>query len=208
MDRPTDLGCRPATRPLANRSAGLWRCTDKVESAVASRDLVASARGGDATALALLLEPLWAPAYRLAFSMLREREAAEDAVQEAALKALKNVRKLRLDTESLRPWFLTIVANQCRSTRRSRWWGVLRLAELPSSKRPETTFVEERMDLAQALRQIPAEQRLALALRYYLDLPMDEVADVLGISLPAAKSRVRRALTALAPALKVGGQER
>jgi RNA polymerase sigma factor (sigma-70 family) len=196
------------TGPLANRSTRLWRCTDKVESAVASRDLVASARGGDATALTLLLEPLWEPAYRLAFSMLREREAAEDAVQEAALKALQNVRKLRSDTESLRPWFFTIVANQCRSTRRNRWWGVLRLAELPSSKSPENALSEERMDLAQALRQISAEQRLALALRYYLDLPMDEVADVLGISLAAAKSRVRRALMALAPVLGAGGQEK
>jgi RNA polymerase sigma factor (sigma-70 family) len=173
---------------------------------VASRDLVASARGGDATALALLLEPLWEPAYRLAFSMLREREAAEDAVQEAALKALQNVRKLRSDTESLRPWFFTIVANQCRSTRRSRWWGVLRLAELPYSKSSDNTLSEERVDLANAMRQLPVEQRLAIALRYYLDLPMEEVAEVLGISLAAAKSRVRRALMAMAPALNAEGE--
>jgi RNA polymerase sigma-70 factor (ECF subfamily) len=187
---------------------GLWRCTDKVESAAASRDLVASARGGDATALALLLEPLLDPAYRLAFSMLKEREAAEDAVQEAALKALQNVRKLRSDTVTLRPWFFTIVANQCRSTRRSRWWAVVRLGDLAPSKSPENTLTEERIDLARAMAQIPADQRLALALRYYLDLPMEEVAGVIGISLAAAKSRVRRALTTLAPALTAGDQEK
>jgi RNA polymerase sigma-70 factor (ECF subfamily) len=178
---------------------------DKVEAVVASRDLVASARSGDASALALLLEPLWDPAYRLAFSMLREREAAEDAVQDAALKALLNVRKLRSDTLSLRPWFFTIVANQCRSTRRSRWWRVLRLSEMAQSVNAENKFVEERLDLAHAMRQLPVEQRLALALRYYLDLPMEEVADVLGISLAAAKSRVRRALMAMAPALGAEG---
>jgi RNA polymerase sigma-70 factor (ECF subfamily) len=83
-----------------------------VEAVVASDNLVASARSGDASAFALLLDPLWNPAYRLAFSMLREREAAEDAVQEAALKAWNSVRRLRSDTSSLRPWFLTIVANR------------------------------------------------------------------------------------------------
>jgi RNA polymerase sigma-70 factor, ECF subfamily len=174
---------------------------------VASPDLVASARSGDASALAVLLDPLWDPAYRLAFSMLRDREAAEDAVQEAALKALQSVRKLRSDTPSLRPWFLTIVANQCRSTRRSRWWRVLRFADLAQARSSETTNAEERMDLANALRQIREEQRRALALRYYLDLPMEEVAEVLGISLAAAKSRVRRALLALAPALTSGGEQ-
>ena len=173
----------------------------KVEAVEARRDLVASARSGDASAFALLLDPLWDPAYRLAFLMLREREAAEDAVQEAALKAWQSVRRLRSDTPSLRPWFLTIVANQCRSTRRNRWWRVSRFADLAQARSPQGTTAEERLDLVQAMQRLPAEQRLALALRYYLDLPMDEVADVLGITLPATKSRVRRALKALAPAL-------
>ena len=95
-----------------------------------SGDLLASARSGDASAFALLLDSLWEPAYRLAFSMLGDREAAEDAVQEAALKAWRNVRNLRSDTISLRPWFFTILANQCRSTRRNRWWHVMRFATL------------------------------------------------------------------------------
>lgn len=61
----------------------------EVEAALAGRDLVARARGGDASAFALLLDPLWEPAYRLAYAMLRDRSAAEDAVQEAALKGWK-----------------------------------------------------------------------------------------------------------------------
>jgi len=180
---------------------------DKVE-ALASRDLVASARSGDASAFALLLDPLWDPAYRLAFSMLREREAAEDAVQEAALNAWHSVRRLRSDTSSLRPWFLTIVANQCRSTRRNRWWHVLRFADQAQAPSLRGATAEERIDLVHAMQHLPAEQRLALALRYYLDFPMEEVADVLGISLPATKSRVRRALKALAPALDSGDEEK
>lgn len=177
-----------------------------MEALAASRDLVASAVGGDVAAFVLLLDPLWDPAHRLAFSMLREHQSAEDAVQEAALKAWRNVRRLRPETQSLRPWFLTIVANQCRSMRRSPWWRVLRLAESPERSSVDRD-ADQRIDLERALKVLPYDQRLSLVLRYFLDLPMDEVATVLGISVPAAKSRVRRALKALEPALTGLGEE-
>jgi RNA polymerase sigma-70 factor, ECF subfamily len=172
----------------------------EVEALAASRDLVASAIRGDVAAFALLLDPLWDPAHRLAFSMLRDQQSAEDAVQEAALNAWRTVRRLRRDTSSLRPWFLTIVANQCRSMRRSPWSRVLRVTSLPdrASVDPE---IADRIDTEKALLRLPGDQRLALILRYFLDLPMDEVATVLGVSVPAAKSRVRRALKSLEPAL-------
>lgn len=173
-----------------------------MDAAVASGDLLRSARGGDAAAFGLLLDPLWEPAYRLAFSMLRDRDAAEDAVQEAALKAWRGVRRLRSDTSSLRPWFLTVVANQCRSARRSPWWRVLRLSDLPAAEERREVSAEERADLGLALRKLPPHHREVLALRYFLDLPIDEVAQILGISLPAAKSRIQRALKALEPALR------
>jgi RNA polymerase sigma-70 factor (ECF subfamily) len=161
-----------------------------------SADLLASARSGDASAFALLLDPLWESAHRLAFSMLSEREAAEDAVQEAALKAWRGVRKLRPNTTSVRPWFFTIVANQCRSTRRNRWSSVLRFANLAQVGRASHADLDRSLDLARALHGLPADVRLVLALRYYLDLPIQEVAEILGISIAATKSRIRRALAA------------
>lgn len=172
-----------------------------VWAAVTSGDLLANARDGDASAFALLLDPLWQPAYRLAFAMLREREAAEDAVQESALKAWVAVPNLRSDTQSLRPWFLTIVANQCRSMRRSRWWRVTKLADVLHEQRDQDMNVEEQLDLQHALRTLGVEHRVVLALRYYLDMPIDEVAKVIGTSVPGTKSRIRRALKALGPAL-------
>jgi RNA polymerase sigma-70 factor (ECF subfamily) len=177
-----------------------------VEALAASRDLVASAIGGDVTAFVLLLDPLWDPAHRLAFSMLKEQQNAEDAVQEAALKAWRNVRRLRPDTQTLRPWFLTIVANQCRSMMRSPWWRVVRLADSPERSSLDRD-ADRRIDLERALQGLPYDQRLSLVLRYFLDLPMDEVAAVLGISVPAAKSRVRRALKALEPAVTALAEE-
>jgi RNA polymerase sigma-70 factor (ECF subfamily) len=161
-----------------------------------------SALEGDVTAFAQMLEPLWDPAYRLACSMLGDREAAEDAVQEASLNAWRNVRRLRRDTSSLRPWFLTIVANQCRSTRRAPWWRVVRLPTFPQPTGGFGPSNDDRLDLENAMRRLSDRQRLILVLHYYLDLPMEEVAATLGISKGAAKSRIHRAVRALRPAIE------
>ena len=174
-----------------------------VSVSLVSPDLLANAIDGDVGAFARLLDPLWDPAYRLAFAMLGDREAAEDAVQDAGLNAWRSVGRLRRTTPSLRPWFLTIVANQCRSTRRAPWWRVIRLPNLPDRAGRSGSGVDDRLDLESALRSLNDQQRLVLALHYYLDLPIDEVALTLGVSPSAAKSRVIRAVRALRPALQV-----
>jgi len=148
------------------------------------------------------LEPLLQPAYRLAFAMLRDRHAAQDAVQEAALKAWANFGTLRPDAQ-LRPWFLTIVANQCRTVRRGPWWKVLRLPHMPWATDRAEDEVVRRVDLRRALARLPRDQRSILALYFYLDLPIEEVAAVECISVGAAKSRLYRALHKLRPGLDV-----
>ena len=90
-----------------------------------------SAAAGDASSFSQLIEPLLDPAFRLAAVMLADRAAAEDAVQEASIKSWRKFRQLRGDERSLRSWFLSIVANECRMARRQRWWSVVRLAEPP-----------------------------------------------------------------------------
>jgi RNA polymerase sigma-70 factor, ECF subfamily len=154
--------------------------------------LMSSATAGDADSFAALIEPLLDPAYRLAAVMLADRPAAEDAVQEASIKAWRKLRQLRGDVKSLRPWFLSIVANECRMARRQRWWSVLKLAEMPawSSGAPEQGGSS---DLHQALLKLSPEERLPLVLHFYLDLPVDEVAQALRVSPSAAKSRIYRA---------------
>src|SRR5205085_229946 len=95
-----------------------------------NRELVEAARQRDRAAFESLLRPLVEPAYRMAFAMLSDREDAEDAVQEGALKAWRAVRRIRPGVDSIRPWFFAIVANECRSARRRRWWTVLKVADL------------------------------------------------------------------------------
>ena len=168
--------------------------------AIASEgDLIERAKAGDRDAFDQLVGPLVEKGFRLAAGMLHDKEAAEDVVQESAIKAWRKLAQLKPDTE-MRPWFLAIVANECRSLARGRWWSVLRLD--PSTEFPTSNF-EDRVvrgaDLRAALRRLPAEQREVLVLRFYLDLPVDEVASVAGVPEGTVKSRINRALASMRP---------
>jgi len=152
--------------------------------------ILARAAQGDIDSFSLLIDPLLDPAYRLAAVMLGDRGAAEDAVQEASIKAWRKLRQLRGDAPSLRAWFLSIVANECRMTRRTRWFSVLKVADVPTQTPDER---ESSSDLHRALLRMAPDERLPLVLHFYLDLPLDEVAKTLRVSQSAAKSRIYRA---------------
>ena len=148
------------------------------------------------------LEAVLDPAYRLATVMLRDPSAAEDAVQEAAVKAWRKQGQLRGGAEGFRSWFLSIVANECRMARRSRWFGVIRMAEPPQElgSPEDSTLVSS--ELREAIMALDVSDRAALFCFFYLDLPLGEVARVLNISPAAARSRVYRAAQRLRPGLE------
>jgi RNA polymerase sigma-70 factor (ECF subfamily) len=162
---------------------------------VSAQVLVQDAIAGDEQAFVLLVEPLLPGAYRLAVGMLRSDSEAEDAVQEAVFKAWRNFGRFRKDSE-LRPWLFTIAANECRRQRRSPWWNVIKRPGDVDGQ-PRTGMDPAIEDLRLALYKLPHDQRLAVILRYYLDLRFTEVAQTLGISTKAAKSRTYRALERL-----------
>jgi RNA polymerase sigma-70 factor, ECF subfamily len=149
------------------------------------------------------IEPLLPMAYRLAYGLLRRPEDAEDAVQDASLSAWRHRATFRAGSE-IRPWFLAIVANQCRQTVRTRWWSVIRLADpVTPSLDPSEPASDEVSSLRSGLAKLPPADRLVLVLRYYLDLSFDEVAAMLHISPPAARVRTHRALARLRPKVAV-----
>jgi len=164
--------------------------------------LLRDAVAGDERAFDALIGPLVEPGYRLAVSMLGDREEAEDAVQEATIKAWRNLHQLN-DAGVARSWFFTIVANQCRSVRRGRWWSVVKLGAPELAKSGPEDEAVQRTDLQRAMRTLAPDDRLALYLRYYMDLPLNEVATVLGVSETAAKSRIHRAAQGLKSAVDV-----
>jgi RNA polymerase sigma factor (sigma-70 family) len=146
-----------------------------------------------------LIGPHLEAAYRTALAILGNPDEANDAVQESAFKAWRKLGQLRTGSPA-RPWFLAIVANQCRSERRRRWWSVVRMPEVDSAA-PQSQ--SETIDLERALAKLPRNDRLVLFLHFYLDLPLEEVGAVVGLSAAGAKSRVYRAARKLRPGLEL-----
>ena len=162
-------------------------------------DLIRAARDGDGRAFADLMRPLYATAFRVAFALLHDSGEAEDAVQEAAFKAWRKLGTVR-GGAPLRPWFLAIVANQCRSVRRKSWAYVKPLEPAEARDLPDPDI---RMDLERALSALDYDQKLVLALRFYLDMPFEEIALVMGVTPKAARHRAERAVHRLRPFFRV-----
>ena len=168
-------------------------------TSTADADLVSRAKNGDRSAFDQLIGPLVDQGFRLAYGMLHDREAAEDAVQEAAVRSWRKLGNVRPGSE-MRPWFLAIVANQCRTTVRGRWWSVLRIE--PGTGAGVAGFedlVVRGADVRAALRRLAPEHREVLVLRYYLDLPLDEIAVIAGVPIGTVKSRLNRGIAAMRP---------
>ena len=163
----------------------------------AEQQLVTRAKGGDLDAFEAILSPLIGPAHRLATALLQDPDLAKDAVQEASVRAWRKLGRVRPGS-AVRPWFLGIVANQCREQMRGRWWHVIRLAQphVTSSDLPEDSVIR-RAQLREALVKLGDRERRVLILRLYLDLPWNEVATAAGVTEAGARSRYYRALDRL-----------
>ena len=162
-------------------------------SPTSEQRLQREARAGSREAFDSMLAPVIEPAYSIAYSILRDRGESEDAVQEAAVKAWRKLDQLR-DGGTFRSWFFSIVVNECRMTRRQRWSSVVKLAEVERGSAAMEEAVVQNLDLRQRLGRLPDGDRTIVLLHFYLDLPMEEVGRIVGLSTSAAKSRLYRAL--------------
>src|SRR6202158_4572203 len=122
-----------------------------------------SRSGDDRADFDAVIGPHLDAGYRTALAILRDPDQAHDAVQESAFKAWRKLHQLR-EGKPARPWFLAIVANQCRSERRKHWWSVIRMPEV---ERIDHEFRTENVDIDRALATLPREDRLALFLYFY-----------------------------------------
>lgn len=154
-------------------------------------------------AFADLLTPLIEPGFRLALGMLHDPSAAEDAVQEASFTAWRKLARIQ-DRGRLRAWFLGVVANNCRNTRRRKWVADVRLG-LPEQL--SVASGEERSllgaDLRRAVARLRHEDRLVVVLYFYLDMALEDVAAVTGSSVGAARARLYRSIQRLRPELAI-----
>ena len=149
-----------------------------------------------------LLAPLVQPGYRLACALLHDSALAEDVVQEASLIAWRKHDRLE-DRSRARAWFLSIVANECRNARRRQWFrGAFGLPPTLSVGSGEDRWVTH-ADVRSALGRLSHEDRLAVSLYFYLDMPVDEIASIAHSSVDATRKRLYRAVQRLRPDLSI-----
>jgi RNA polymerase sigma-70 factor, ECF subfamily len=133
-------------------------------------------------------------AYRLASAILRDPSEAEDAVHDAFVRAWERWSSLR-EEDRFGAWFGRIVVNTCRDRlRRARRWGVTDLSDEHRLSTPDASGpIHDREQVADALLRLKPDDRVLLALRYYRDLKVEDIADLLGIPPGTAASRLRSA---------------
>lgn len=156
--------------------------------------------------------------YRVAYLILRDGDLANDAVQNALIAAWRDIRGLR-DPNRFDAWLhRLIVRASYRMARTERHRAVTEVQLMPmhemGSGDDEQHLLAVRDQLERGFQRLSAEERAVLVMHYYLDLPMAEAADMMGLPLGTMKSRLNRATSALraaldaqdrAPALTNGG---
>ena len=143
---------------------------------------------------------------RMCYMVLRDREAAQDAVQETFLKAYRALGQFR-GQSSGRTWLVTIAMNTCRDMRRSAWLRYIdrRVTpeDLPEAVSPPT---EDDRELTLRVMQLPDKLREVIVLYYYQDMNSVEIARSLGLPQSTVATRLKRAREKLREVLE-GGDE-
>ena len=173
-----------------------------VARALTEGELIALASDGDGDAYASLVRAHQDVAFRTAMLITQNAAEAEEAAQEAFVKAWRALPRFRAG-EPWRPWLLTIVANEARNRRRSagrRTALALRVGPPGTEDRSAESQViasQERAALLEAMSRLRDDDRLVLGCRYLLELSEAETAAALGVKHGTVKSRTSRALERL-----------
>lgn len=163
------------------------------------RTLVERAGRGDRDAFSVLARAAAARLDAAARLILRDRELARDAVQEALIRAWRDLPGLR-DPERFDAWLHRLIVNAAIDEARRRRRRVIEVSLTPidvQSTRDEIGLLVDRDELDRVLGELTPEHRALVVLHYYLGTPLPEAAASLGISLGAAKSRLHRAVGSL-----------
>jgi RNA polymerase sigma-70 factor (ECF subfamily) len=172
---------------------------------------VTAATRGDQRAFALLVDAYKTPIYNLCYRMLGNPSDAEDAAQETFVRVYTHLRSYN-PQQKLSSWILAVASHYCidRLRRQHIQWLSLDDVLLPSvpnedEPHPEDSLLqnETSAEIRTMLQALPAEYRLVIALRYWQDLSYDEIAQTVGTTESAVKSRLHRAREMLAEQVRI-----
>jgi RNA polymerase sigma-70 factor (ECF subfamily) len=167
-----------------------------------SAEVVTRAMHGDHDAFAALIGPAANRLYALACLILRDADRAEDAAQEAIVRAWRELPRLR-DPLKFEAWLRKLTVNACfdeaRRVSRRAEVSLLRLADRTTADHAGAYVEHDRVD--GAFRRLPFDQRTVLVLQHHYDLSHTEIAETLGIPLGTVKARIRYGSAALRASL-------
>jgi RNA polymerase sigma-70 factor (ECF subfamily) len=167
-------------------------------------DVVQRARQGNQAAWNTLVQEHQEGVFRLAYLLVGDADQAEDIAQEVFIRAFRMLHRFD-PARPLRPWLLRITSNLARNHLRSvgRYLGALRrlsqsdLDQKVASAEQEHWQRWEVQALWRAVRRLNVKDQQVIYLRYFLDLPLADVAETLGVPPGTVKSRLHRALERL-----------
>jgi RNA polymerase sigma-70 factor, ECF subfamily len=173
-------------------------------------DLAVRAREGDHDAFNALAAASIGRLYAIAALILRDRDRAEDATQEALVNAWRDIRGLR-QPDSIDAWLSRLVVRACyRQRARDRRRNVVELHVMPEVEprlgSPELS-IAQRDQIDRGYARLDLDQRAVLVLHHHVGLPLNEVAEILGIPVGTAKSRLFRGLAAMRAAIEADDRD-
>jgi RNA polymerase sigma-70 factor (ECF subfamily) len=167
------------------------------------RDLVEAAKHGDHEAFEVLATSAGDRLYSVARLILRSTDLAEDAVQEALVRAWQQLPSLR-DPDRFDAWLYRLVVNACADQGRQlrRWSQQVRALPMKSTVTDETGWVNDREQLTRGFDRLKPEQRAVVVLHYYSGFTTAEIAQMLRIPEGTARSRLHYATEAMRAVLE------
>lgn len=164
-------------------------------------NLVCRCQAGDEEAFAALFHQYKNLIYRTAYLILDNAEEAEDVLQEAFLQVYRSLSTFQPSKGAFTTWLYRITVNCCLSRRRKPHLSVIPLDDMPSASLAGPQSSQDSLEMEEAvrlaLRRLSKKLRAVVILRYYLELPYAEIAQVLDIPMGTVKSRLDLALKAL-----------
>lgn len=157
---------------------------------------------GDQASYALLYDHFATGVYRLCYSLLLNRQDAEDVTQDAFVYAFKNLAHYDGVKSAFKTWLYTIAVSRCRNQYRRKGFSLFDITQMfhfnlvaPRAESPEAQVMHKDMRamVQSALKDLSPRLREAVVLRYGHGLTYREIADIMGIPPKTAESRVRLA---------------
>jgi RNA polymerase sigma-70 factor, ECF subfamily len=164
--------------------------------------LVEQARRGDREAFSVLAGGAVDRLYATARLILRDTDLAEDATQDALVRAWRDLPSLR-DAERFDAWLYRLLVRSCADVgrHRRRWRAEISVVRNEPAEADRSSELADRDQIERGLRRLNEAQQTVLVLHFYVGLSLSETADALEIPVGTAKSRLHYAIEALRAAI-------